>query len=474
MNVNISDFVSSASLMILTATALVLILVEATKTGRPRVSFVVSLAGLFLAAVFSLLNYSNDQTLFFGMLRQNWFANYFSLVFVGAAFLSILVSKPYLERQSVHRGEYYILMVFATIGMMLIASANDFIILFLGIELMSLCLYVLAGFMRTRDRSNESALKYFLLGAFATGFLLYGIALIYGASGTTNLPAIGEHLPMLWPKWSFLVGVGLVTTAFAFKVAAVPFHMWAPDVYEGAPTTVTAFMSTGAKAAAFAAFVLVFLQTLKVSGTKVNEIVAIIAASSMVVGNVVAIAQSNIKRMLAYSSIAHAGYMLSGIAAGNSEGQTGILFYVVAYTFMNIGAFGVVSLMENEEDKNLQLEDYAGLSRQRPYLAALMAVFMFSLAGIPPFAGFFGKYYVFLSAVKANMTWLAIVGVLTSLVSAYYYLRIVIMMYFREGEGNVGAKPALTSVIAVTCSALLLLQFGLFPSFVVQAIQKLF
>ncbi|MBI3006290.1 MAG: NADH-quinone oxidoreductase subunit N [Ignavibacteriales bacterium] len=474
MSLNIADFVSSSPLMAVTATALLLILVEASRKGRPGLSFTLSMAGLFAASVFAVVNYSDEQIVFFGMLRQGWYANFLNLVFLSAAMLTVLVSKPYLERQGAHRGEYYILILFATIGMMFMAGANDLIVVFLGIELMSLCLYVLAGFFRTKDTSNESALKYFLLGAFATGFLLYGITLIYGTAGTTNLEAISKNLPTLSSQWMFMVGVGLLLTAFAFKVAAVPFHMWAPDVYEGAPTTVTAFMSTGAKAAAFATFVLLFHQVFQFTGSKVNDLIAYIAAASMVLGNVIAIAQANIKRMLAYSSIAHAGYMLSGIAAGNSEGQTGILFYLVAYTLMNVGAFGIVGLMEKVDDQNLQLDDYTGLSQQRPFLAALMAIFMFSLAGVPPFAGFFGKYYVFLSAVKADMTWLAVVGVMTSLVSAYYYLRIVVLMYFRDGKGDVAAQPAIPALVAVTSSAILLLQFGIFPSFIVNAVQKLF
>jgi len=474
MFVNIADFLSSAPLMVVTATGLLLILAEATRKGRAELSFSVSLIGLVIAAAWAVVNYGNEQTVFFGMIRQGWYANFLNLVFLSAAALTILLSKQYLERQNAHRGEYYILIVFATAGMMLMASANDLIVIFLGIELMSFCLYVLAGFFRTKDRSNESALKYFLLGAFASGFLLYGIALVYGAAGTTNLENIARMMPALNSKWMFQVGVGLLLTAFAFKTASVPFHMWAPDVYEGAPTSVTAFMSTGAKAAAFATFLLVFHQVFQFSAANVNDLIAILAASSMILGNVIAIAQTNIKRMLAYSSIAHAGYMLSGIAAGNTEGQTGILFYVAAYTLMNIGAFGIAGLMETGEEKNLQLDDYAGLSRQQPLLAALMAVFMFSLAGIPPFAGFFGKYYVFLSAVKADMTWLAIVGVLTSLVSAYYYLRIVVLMYFKDGGGDVPSTPAFPALIAVTGSALLLLQFGIFPSFIINAVQKIF
>jgi NADH-quinone oxidoreductase subunit N len=328
---------------------------------------------------------------------------------------------------------------------------------------MSLCLYVLTGFIRINAKSNEAALKYFLLGAFSTGFLLYGIALIYGLTGSTNLTMVARSFPLVSENPIFLAGCGLVLIGLLFKVAAVPFHMWAPDVYEGAPTTVTAFMSTSAKSAAFASLVILFVQTFRFEAMPMNNAIAIVAAASMILGNVVAIAQTNIKRMLAYSSIAHAGYMLAGIAAGNAEAQSGVMFYLAAYCLMNLGAFGIVSLLESAEEKNLTLEDYAGLSKQRPLLAAGMALFMFSLAGIPPMAGFFGKYYVFLAAIKANLTWLAVIGVLTSLVSAYYYLRVVVMMYFRDGQADAHV-PRPATLIALSISALFVLFFGLFPS----------
>jgi NADH-quinone oxidoreductase subunit N len=295
---------------------------------------------------------------------------------------------------------------------------------------------------------------------------------LYGAVGTTNIVAMREQFASLASNALFLIGVAMLLVGFAFKVAAVPFHMWAPDVYEGAPTVVTAFMSTGAKAAAFSAFVSVFIGAFDFNGSAVSEALAVIAAASMVIGNVLAVVQKNLKRMLAYSSIAHAGYMLTGIAAGNPEGQTGILFYVVAYTFMNIGSFGVLSMMERGEGKGLTFDDYAGLSAKRPLLAALMALFMFSLAGIPPFAGFFGKYYVFLSAVKADMTWLAVVGVLTSVVSVYYYLRLVVVMYFRDGEADVAAQPSLQSMLAVCLAAIFVIQLGVYPSMIVDLAQR--
>ncbi|MGB2867971.1 MAG: NADH-quinone oxidoreductase subunit N [Bacteroidota bacterium] len=474
MTLNLTDLLNNAPFCTVTLTALVVLLVEANRKGRARLSSWITLIGLLTAGVLATRGFIPDTESFGGMALIGGFASYTTLVFVLSAFLTVLLSQQYFERLENHRGEYYILILFATAGMILMASANDLIIMFLGIELMSVCLYILAGFMRTKDRSNEAALKYFLLGAFSTGFLLYGIALLYGATGSTNLTVIGRVTTAGPTNIFFLLGVGLLIMGLSFKVSAVPFHMWAPDVYEGAPTTVTAFMSTGAKAAAFAAYLTVFVRSIHISGSSISDVIAFIAAASMILGNVTAIAQVNIKRMLAYSSIAHAGYMLSGIAAGTEEGRTGVLFYIAAYTVMNLGAFGVVSIMERAEEKNLQLEDYAGLSTRRPGIAALMALFMFALSGIPPFAGFFGKYYVFLAAVQGGLTWLAIIGVLTSLVSAYYYLRIVVLMYFREGQGDIAANPTMAVRIALAVSAFLVLLLGVYPSFALRLTQTIF
>jgi NADH-quinone oxidoreductase subunit N len=310
------------------------------------------------------------------------------------------------------------------------------------------------------------------LGAFATGFLLYGIALIYGAVGTTNLSVIKQSFLVVSSQPIFILGTGLFIVGLSFKVAAVPFHMWAPDVYEGAPTPVTVFMSTGAKAAAFAAFITVFIRIFEFKGGNFNDLIAILATGSMVLGNILAIAQTNIKRLLAYSSVAHAGYMLSGIAAGTLDGQVGVMFYLVAYALMNLGAFVIIGLIEQEDDRQLLITDYTGLSRSQPILAALMAIFMFALAGVPPFAGFFGKYYVFFAAVKANMTWLAIVGVLMSLVSAYYYLRIIILMYFQESQSDISIQSDRSSLAVIVFCAIMVIGLGLFPSFIIQLAQQ--
>ncbi len=472
MDETIANILMNAPMMALIATVLLQIVVEATYKGRGSAVYVLTLVGLVISGIFASLNLQTEGESFSGMIRYGGYANYFGLLFLISAFATTIISRDYFTKLNYRRGEFYILLIFATIGMMLIASANDLIVLFLGIELMSVCLYVLAGFIRIKEKSNEAALKYFLLGAFSTGFLLYGITLLYGASGTTNLTIIKNSFHNISSQLFFLAGAGLLLIGLAFKTAAVPFHMWAPDVYEGAPTPATAFMSTGAKAAAFAAFVTVFIRVFDFMGTGINQAIAFIAAASMVLGNVIAISQSNIKRMLAYSSIAHAGYMLSGIAAASIDGQIGVMFYLAAYTFMNLGAFAIVSVMEGKGDKNLLLDDYVGLSKRQPLLAALMAVFMFALAGVPPFAGFFGKYYVFFAAVKANMTWLAIIGVLTSVVSAYYYLRIVVLMYFRDGDADISVKPTIATIVVIVLCAVFVLLLGLFPSVLVQIAQQ--
>jgi NADH-quinone oxidoreductase subunit N len=338
---------------------------------------------------------------------------------------------------------------------------------------MSVAFYVLAGYFRSKLSSNESALKYFLLGAFATGFLLYGIALIYGTTGTTNLIRIAAQYPQAYADPLHVIGWGLILIGFSFKVAAVPFHMWVPDVYEGAPTSVTAFMSTGGKAAAFSAFILTFSIPMSMHDEKLVMILSLLAAGSMIIGNWFGLAQTNLKRMLAYSSIAHAGYMLIGIASGTQLGQQGISFYLVAYALTNLGAFGIIALLEKEDGSHLTYEEYAGLAKRKPILAALMAMFMFSLTGIPPFAGFVGKYYLFASAVQSGLTWLAVLGVITSLLSAYYYLRIVVYMYFRDGVDEVPVFSRI-SLAVVVLSAFGILLFGIIPSLILDVLTTMF
>ncbi len=463
---------SFAPLLAVTTLSLIVLVVETLVKESEEISYWTTIIGLIVSTVISLAGLEQTGTAFNNMLTVGGYGNFFSALFMISALLTVVLSRDYLQKMQSNFGEYYLLILFSTLGMMLMASANDLIIVFLGLELMSICLYVLAGFIRKQHTANESSLKYFLLGAFATGFLLYGIALIYGSSGTTNIPFIVQNFAVLTSSSLFWAGIGLLIVGFAFKIGAVPFHMWVPDVYQGSPTTISGFMSTGAKAAAFSAFVLIFAHQFE-NAQRLQTALAVLAAASMILGNIVAIAQTNIKRMLAYSSIAHAGYMLIGLAAGNHLGKSGILFYLTSYMFMNIGAFGILSMLEQEGEKNLTFDDYAGLGSKKPFLAAMMSIFMLSLAGIPPFGGFFGKYYMFVSAINANLTWLAIIGVLTSVISLYYYLRLVMVMYFRETEIDIFASPAKLSYIVLTIAMLAVIQLGIFPSSLLSLINTL-
>ncbi len=468
------DLLTSGPVTLVCVVAILVLIVEAVKDRSETITFAITLAGLAGAFVWALADVSHPGLAYGGMLTTGGFAHFFAMVFAASGALTVMLSRSYTAREGIEQGEYYALILFAVAGMMLMAGAADMIVLFLGLEIMSVCFYILAGFARRRATSNEAGMKYFLLGAFSTGFLLYGIALLYGSTGTTNIPAIIAQSGPLLGTPLFVIGLGLVLIGFAFKIAAVPFHMWVPDVYEGAPTTVSAFMSTGGKAAAFAAILLVFAPGLVSMSWQIRDVLAAVAALSMVLGNVVAIAQSNLKRMLAYSSIAHAGYILTGVVAANSYGAQGVLYYVAAYTVMNVGAFGVLSMLETADGKRLTFDEYVGLSSAKPLVAGLMALFMFSLAGIPPFAGFFGKYYVFAGAVQAGVTWLAIVGVLMSVVSAYYYLRLVVVMYFREPMAAPGGAENPLALGALLFSAVAIVGMGIFPTAVLSITGYLF
>jgi NADH-quinone oxidoreductase subunit N len=407
--------------------------------------------------------------------------------------LSLLVAIDYLGRHDMQRGEYYALLLFATSGMMLMAAATDLIVVFLGLEIMSVALYILAGFNREQLASAEAAMKYFILGAFASAFFLYGAALMYGATGTTNLARMGEWLSrgqaLLDQDPMALVGLGLLLVGFAFKVAAVPFQWWTPDVYQGAPTSVTAFMSVGAKGAGFAALIRLLHSAFGQMEYTTNwaVVAAILAALTMTIGNIVALTQKDVKRMLGYSSIAHAGYILVGVAAANESGVRGVLFYLLVYAFMNVGAFAVASVLERRGEFSTTLRDYAGLSQREPLLAAAMAVFMLSLTGIPPLVGFWGKLFVFRAAVESGQSWLAVVGVINSAVSAFYYLGVVVQMYMRgpmeyasvlAGEEGEVKKPGGVTLQAAIGTAVLLamvltIVLGLWPGPVARLVTML-
>jgi len=409
------------------------------------------------------------------MLVSDGYTLVLNLIFVVTAALSILIALGYLSDRALQRGEYYALLLFSTAGMMLMAAATDLIIVFLGLEIMSIGLYVLAAFNRRKQGSGEAGMKYFVLGAFASAFFLYGVALVYGATGSTNLKTIGSWYgsgPGNLVDPIALVGLGLLLVGFAFKIAAVPFQWWTPDVYHGAPTSVTAFMSVGAKAAGFAALIRLLMVAFGEAFTVNWQMaIAVLAVITMTGGNIAALAQKDVKRMLAYSSIANAGYILVGVAPGTLAGMQAVLFYLMSYAFMNIGAFAVVAVLERRSAVGSAMTDYAGLSKRQPLLALAMLLFMVSLTGIPPFVGFWGKLYVFGAAVQANMSWLAVVGVINSAISAFYYLGVVVQMYFRPpaaaDEDDAAVAPINLSgpiAITLTIAAIVTLVLGIWPT----------
>jgi len=424
-----------------------------------------------ISGFYALGKVSSVSTAFNNMLATGGNVNIFYFIFTFGAGKVAILSADYLKKYDANYGEFYILLQSSVLGMMLMAGAKDLFVIFLGLELMSVCFYTLAGINRKRLAANEASLKYFLLGAFATGFIVYGIALIYGTAQTTSLDSITKQFPELAKNILFVGGMLLFLIGLSFKIAAFPFHMWVPDVYQGSGTTVAALFSTGGKTAAFSAIIVSFSAVF--SNNVVNTFepyFAVIAVLSMLYGSIVAIAQDDIKRMLAYSSISHAGYMTIGLAAGNYEGVAGIIFYLAAYTFMNLGAFGMVALIEGKNETNLSIKSYAGLAFQYPMLAAMLSIFMFSLAGIPPFAGFFGKYYIFIAAIKADLVWLAVVGVVSSVISVYFYLRIVVLMYFKEPEYELSIQVNSAGLFAVIVSVLFVIALGLGPGNIINLI----
>ncbi len=428
---------------------------------------ILTIALLVFAAVLSLLLFGGRPSVAFsGALAAGGYTAYFDLLVLFAAAMTALMSVEYAADQGLAGAEYYALLMFAALGMMLMAAGDDLIVIFLGLETMSIAIYALAGFMRHDPRSNEAALKYFLLGAFSTGFLLYGIAFIYGATGSIKLEPIEAALSRpATDNALLLAGVGLLLIGFGFKIAAVPFHMWAPDAYEGAPTPVTAFMAVGVKAAAFAAFVRIFMVHLGPLGPQWTMVLWVMAGLTMTVGNLAALVQTNIKRMLAYSAIAHAGYILVGMTAAAAPRAGGaILYYLLGYAFTNLGAFTVVVALERRGAIHDNLADYRGLAARHPFLAAAMALFMLSLAGVPPLAGFFGKFYIFSAALDAHLLWLTIIAVINSVISAYYYLSVLIAMYVREGGVEPAAlrtRPALIATLVIAAAGTVAI--GLFP-----------
>lgn len=430
-------------------------------------------AGLVGSAVLALLGQHNGGVAFFGMINVGGVAPLVHVFLCASAFFSLFFIQDYLKRQEKPLNETYSLLIFAVIGMIMMANAGNLIMTFIGLETLSICLYVFASLFKMDVRSNEAGLKYFLLGAFASAFLLFGMSLIYGITGALDFATIATkgHAAIEANPSLFFTAVGLILVGFLFKVSAFPFHNWTPDVYEGTPTPLAGFMATGSKMAAFISLAVTLQAFNFTQYSKIVTLLAVIAVATMAYGNIVAARQTNIKRMLAYSSIAHSGYVLLGLCAGQA-GFLAVIFYMFIYTLMNIGAFGLVGMAEYEHG-DTELSKWKGLGIQSPYFAAAMSIFLFSLAGIPPLAGFMGKYQVFISAIRADLVVLASIGILTSVVAAYYYIQVIVYMFFGKEEKS-EVSPALNWVPAsgVALLVILLLVLGIFPSLVLDPIQS--
>jgi NADH-quinone oxidoreductase subunit N len=454
-----------------------LIMVFEPLTQRKALLGKFALAALALALWGALAAFGNPGPAFRDMLVIDGFATFFRILVIAVGALAILSSYQYLRRERADSGEYYALVLFSVVGQGIMVTSNELIMLFIGLEISSIATYILAGYLREDMRGTEAALKYFLLGSFATAFLLYGVAWIYGMTGSTNLSEIHRILttPDIAPS-AIMIGAAaaLIFVGLAFKVSAAPFQIWAPDVYQGAPAPVAAFMSAGPKAAAFAIFLRLFLTAFEPISDRWQPIVWISALLTMIIGNFAALTQSNMKRLLAYSSIAHAGYVMVAITTNSETGTAAAMFYLAAYAFMNIGAFAVVAHIAHRGEQFVRVEDFAGLGARQPVTAALLSVFLLSLIGVPLTAGFFGKFYIFKAALDADLIWLTVLGLLNSAVAAYYYLRVLVVMYMQEPGEAVKTLPPLPAGIKATLwgSAIATLVLGVYPSLVLDFVSR--
>lgn len=460
--------------IILTITGTLIMFFEAVLRDK-RIMAPLSLAGLTGAMVAAIAANASPGFAFHDMMVVDGFATFFRVLVIAVGMLAVFASTEYLRREAHPGGEFFALVLFSVAGQCIMATANELIMIFIGLEISSIASYILAGYLRDDARNNESALKYFLLGSFATAFLLYGIAWIYGFTGTTNLVEIRRVLEMPGAPSLLVTGTAaaLMFVGFGFKISAVPFQVWAPDVYQGAPAPVSAFLSVGPKAAAFAILIRTYLTAFAPIAERWEPVVWTVALATMIVGNFAAIQQSNIKRLLAYSSIAHAGYVLVAVTAHSEIGSAAAMFYLAAYAFTNFGAFAVVTHVARKGERYVKIEDFAGLAQRQPAMAAMLTIFLLSLIGVPLTGGFFGKFYIFKAALDANLVWLTVLGLLNSAVAAYYYLRVLVMMYMKdpaEGESLPAAGAALN--IAVYGSAIATLVLGIFPSFVLDFASK--
>ncbi len=479
MPIDFSQFASAQDLhaimpmIVLTVAGIVVLLADLVKLPlRSGVLATIAFAGIAAAVVLTFqMGFTGRQPAYSGMLVVDGVAVFLSLVVLVGTGLAVLLSASYLPATTSYLGEYYALVLFAAIGMLIMVMSEDLMAIFLGLEILSMALYVLAGFFRTARRSTEAALKYFLLGAFASGFLLFGIGLLYGATGTTQVPMMQYVLQMYGQYVSpylLLGGLGLILIGMGFKAGVVPFHMWVPDVYEGAPSAVTAFMSAAPKAAALAVVLRIFAGELNMLARNWVDVFLVLGVLTMTLGNLVAVAQDNMKRMLAYSGIAHIGYLFAGIAAFNGNSASAVLYYLAVYSFMNMGAFAVLAML-NRRGRYEFLDDYAGLSSRQPVIALAMTVFLVSLAGLPPTAGFLSKLYLFKALIESNQVPTAVLAMLNSVVSVYYYLRVVVYMYMKEPVSEVQTPGmALGAGLAVAISLVMVLVLGVHPGSVVE------
>lgn len=462
-----NEYAAIIPMTIIALSAIAAMIAEAIRRpGEQMPIYGFGLIGSIGAAVASVFLWNSDAQSF-GVIRSDNFALFINLILCIVGVLTMLFSHETVERENIPAGEYYALTLFALCGMMMMAAATDLLVIFVALEILSLSVYVLTGIRRSSAAGAEAAFKYFLLGAFSSAFFLYGVAFAFALSGSTRLEEISVALSSQAtgaPPTLVLLAIGLLVVGFCFKISAVPFHMWTPDAYEGAPTIVTAFMSTGVKAAAFAAFVRVFLSPLEPLQAQWIPLLSVIAVATMILGTVVGVVQTNVKRMLAYSAIAHAGYLLLGLIAANSTGKAAVLFYLLTYAVANLGALGIVALLGSKEHQHDELRDFSGLWQSRPGLAGLMTVFLLSLGGFPPLAGFIGKWYIFSAVVQEGHYGLAIIGVLTSVVSVFFYLRIVVMMYMTEGSEVVRPRLPATAVAGLALATAAVFYLGVLPS----------
>ena len=463
--------------IVLSLVALLIMFLEAVLSEEQKKIFgPLSIVGLAAALGAALAAGGDPGAAFHNMLVVDGFATFFRVLVIGVGLIAVFSSIEYLNRERANGGEYYALILFSIVGQSIMVGANELIMVFIGLEISSISSYVLAGYLRDDPRNNESALKYFLLGSFATAFLLYGVAWIYGLTGSTNLSLIRQALASgSAPSIAFTgAAAALILVGLAFKLSAAPFQIWAPDVYQGAPAPVSAFLSVGPKAASFAILMRIFMTAFEPIAARWEPIVWVIALATMIVGNFAALQQSNIKRMLAYSSIANAGYVLVAVAANSEIGSAAVMFYMAAYAVTNLGAFAVVAHIARKGERYVMIDDFAGLSQRQPAMAAMFTIFLLSLIGVPLTGGFFGKFYVFKAALDSHLVWLTVLGLLNSAVAAFYYLRVLVVMYMKDpvesAEASAPAGAALQ--FAVYASAIGTLILGIFPGWVLDVANR--